>query len=175
MTEYDFSPEAYQRHIENMHRVARWVDYTEQHRTQFTDAAALITPPEVASSHGLENSTRLPPPLDLQHGHGMHYYLPTPPSAPSEEFTYATTARCPGPMPTSMYQHQVTVPSPGYGHGTQSSWNALPHDYHPQSPMFSHRYGSPPFLEYPVMPPYAIVSLGKSSMRKKSSSRRRGS
>ncbi|KAF8226021.1 hypothetical protein L208DRAFT_1380406 [Tricholoma matsutake] len=109
MTEYDFSPEAYQRHIENMHRVARWVDYTEQHRTQFTDAAALITPPEVASSHGLENSTRLPPPLDLQHGHGMHYYLPTPPSAPSEEFTYATTARCPGPMPTSMYQHQIWV------------------------------------------------------------------
>ncbi|KAF9455085.1 hypothetical protein P691DRAFT_780407 [Macrolepiota fuliginosa MF-IS2] len=38
MTEYDFSPEAYDRYIQNQNRVANWVHHTEQHRQVFEAA-----------------------------------------------------------------------------------------------------------------------------------------
>ncbi|KAJ3494665.1 hypothetical protein NLJ89_g10758 [Agrocybe chaxingu] len=38
MTEYDYSPEAYQRYLATQTRIANWVDKTEQHRPQFQHA-----------------------------------------------------------------------------------------------------------------------------------------
>ncbi|KAE9398923.1 hypothetical protein BT96DRAFT_939848 [Gymnopus androsaceus JB14] len=35
MTEYDYSPAAYQRHIETQNRIAKWVDHTEAHHNVF--------------------------------------------------------------------------------------------------------------------------------------------
>lgn len=35
MTEYDFSPEAYERYLATQNRIARWVDETERHKTEF--------------------------------------------------------------------------------------------------------------------------------------------
>ncbi|KAG6830484.1 hypothetical protein H0H92_000491 [Tricholoma furcatifolium] len=35
MTEYDYSPDAYERYISNQQRVANWVDRTEEHRPEF--------------------------------------------------------------------------------------------------------------------------------------------
>jgi hypothetical protein len=35
MTEYDFSPEAYDRYLRTQQRIAQWVDNTEAHRPQF--------------------------------------------------------------------------------------------------------------------------------------------
>jgi hypothetical protein len=159
----------------NMHRVSRWVDYTEHHRPQFRNAAALTASPSMADPQWMENSARRAP-VDLPRGFGMHSSAPHSPSS-SEEFTYATTPGSPGPMPTSLYQHRFSSPSPSYSHGPLSSWNTLPHDSHLPSPVFSHGYGPPippqPFIPYPVIPPgYVIVSPGRSSHRKKMSSRR---
>ncbi|KAL0579209.1 hypothetical protein V5O48_002771 [Marasmius crinis-equi] len=36
MTEYDYSPEGYHRHLETQQRIARWVDTAEAHRHQFS-------------------------------------------------------------------------------------------------------------------------------------------
>lgn len=35
MTEYDYSPGAYERYLETQQRIARWVDETEGHRPEF--------------------------------------------------------------------------------------------------------------------------------------------
>ncbi|KAF5358592.1 hypothetical protein D9758_007714 [Tetrapyrgos nigripes] len=35
MTEYDYSPEAYQRHMDTQHRIAKWVDNTNAHAHEF--------------------------------------------------------------------------------------------------------------------------------------------
>jgi hypothetical protein len=180
MTEYDFSPEAYQRHLANMQRISRWVDHTEQYRSQ----SAFPTPDAVVDSRGGASSTRrIPPPLNLPaHDQRMPFYPPNPPHSvsSSQYFSYATSPGSPGPMPTPMHQHRFKSPTPSYGHGTMSPLSPLSYDSHPQSPGFSHGHGTPisppPFNQYPVMPPgYVIVSSGRSNTRKKSSSSRRHS
>lgn len=49
MTEYDFSPEAYDRYMHTQQRIASWVDQTEEHRPQFgsatTQSSQHYTPP----------------------------------------------------------------------------------------------------------------------------------
>lgn len=40
MTEYDYSPQAYERHLATQNRIANWVDKTEQHRGEFQSANA---------------------------------------------------------------------------------------------------------------------------------------
>ncbi|KAM6498057.1 hypothetical protein JOM56_006005 [Amanita muscaria] len=45
MTEYDFSPEAFDRHLATQRRIARWVDQTERHRGQFSSNISLPPPP----------------------------------------------------------------------------------------------------------------------------------
>jgi len=182
MTEYDFSPEAHQRHLANMQRISRWVDHTEQYRSQFANGAA-FTPSDavVDPRKGTSSTRRIPPPLNLPaHDQRMPFCPPNPPHsvASSQNFSYATAPGSPGPMPTPMYQHQLTSPTPSYGHGTMSPPNPLSYDSHPRSPGFSHGHGTPisppPFIQHPVMPPgYVIVSSGKSNTRKKSSSMRR--
>jgi len=174
MTEYDFSPQAYQRHLANMHHVSRWVDHTEQHRPHFADAAVLATLHTTVDAQK-ESSPRqlLPLPLSVvPYHHGMHFYVhPISPQLipPVEEFLYAATPGSPGPMPASMYQDQILSSAPSYGHQT-SSWSSVPHDPHLQSHVFSHEYG------YPAMPlGYVAVSAGRSNLRKKSSSKRRRS
>jgi hypothetical protein len=178
MTEYDFSPEAYQRHTANMQRISRWVDHTERCRFQFTNGAAFTTPDAVVDYRMGESSTRRIPP-SAQRDQRMPFYPPNPP-LPSQNFSYATTPGSPGPMPTLTYQHQPISPAPSHGHGTMSAFSPLSYDsmIQPQSPGFSHGHGTPisppPFTHHPVIPPgYVIVSSGKSNTRKKSSSKRR--
>ncbi|KAG6908082.1 hypothetical protein DXG01_006217 [Tephrocybe rancida] len=49
MTEYDLSPEAYDRYIASQQRIANWVNTTEGHRNEYGNA--LTVPASVASSH----------------------------------------------------------------------------------------------------------------------------
>lgn len=55
MTEYDFSPEAYERHLATQNRIANWVGKTEEHRPQFVNA--LMVPPSAKSSSFNEAET----------------------------------------------------------------------------------------------------------------------
>lgn len=170
--------------MDNMHSISRWVDYTEQHRSQFDNAAALTPRRPMTPAYEGGSSARRPPPppLDLPRGLDSHFSAPTRPASPPEFFPYARAPGSPGPMPTQLYQRRLLSPSPSYSHGTLSSWNPLPqpHDYHPQSAVFSHGYTAPispqPFYQYPVMQPgYVIASPRKSHRRRKSIAKRSSS
>ncbi|KAF9457302.1 hypothetical protein BDZ94DRAFT_1240904 [Collybia nuda] len=172
MTEYDFSPEAYHRHLENMHGISRWVDQTEQNRPQFENAAALTARggKEHRGRLGKKRSSRRPPPpppLPLPPQHGM-VHMPQYPTSPysgssSQGFGYSSAPNSPGPMPTlSLYQQpsQYLSPMPSYGYGVPPPYP--PSGYmqgYPASPSHSHGYGSsyafpppqPPFGQFPGM------------------------
>jgi len=178
MTEYDYSPDAYERHLDNMHRIENWVDQTEQQRPQFSNAAALTL------SNAREQGMRPPPPPPLnlpQHGYGMQYpYAPPPPSASScsEGFAYASAMGSPGPMPTSFYQHQFISPTSSFSHGTGSSRTPYPRDSHKKGSSRSHGHGlptymvpPPPILQYPAVTPGYMVTLPMKSGRKDSRKR----
>jgi hypothetical protein len=181
MTEYDFSPEAYQRHVANMQRISRWVDQTEHNRSRFADAAALTTPHPMENPHRRESPQRRPPPLHLPPP-GQSYPYPIPPpsiySSSSEDFVYSGGPRSPGPMPMSMYQ-QPPVPAHGPMMSPHTPRTLSSPNSSLRSHMFSHGHGylmptPPPFNPYSAMAPgYVIVPQGKA--RKGRSSRRRRS
>ncbi|KAF5368711.1 hypothetical protein D9615_010296 [Tricholomella constricta] len=129
MTEYDFSPEAYQAHLANMHRISKWVDRTEDHRPEFVDAAAALMTEQRKSRRRSDsfNGRRHepPPPLPLPpHGPqpynhnpgyamgmgmamGMNPYPSPPPSSGPFDmnFAYANGPGSPGPMSPHMHMH----------------------------------------------------------------------
>ena len=154
MTEYDFSPEAYQHHLAKMDSISRWVDDTERNRSQFTNAAALSGYPQTMSSHRTESTTRRqahpPLPHDLTRGFGLSRRR----DPLSEEFAYFTNPGLPGPMPTPRKSHDSQPFSYGYGH--------------PISP--------PPVAQYSSMPPgYINIYPVQSILPKKSRSTKRSS
>jgi len=132
MTEYDFSPEAYQAHLANMHRISNWVGATEEHRPEFGNAAALVDnghKPRRRSDNFSER--RRPPPLPLP-PHGAPPYGPDPGYGigmgispyPSPQhsasfdmgFAYANGPGSPGPMPPHMHMHPGHSPHhPSFG------------------------------------------------------------
>lgn len=180
MTEYDYSPEAYDRYLATQRRIANWVDQTEHHRPQFG--------PTTQSVADTSNSRTK---------HHRHYYRP-PPSDSGSDDSYADGPGYPGPMPGLMpgpmplhspppfmypqqpiYQPMVPpLVSPGYtfppiypNHHRSSrshrrSQNSQsprhPSAFHytspPTSPMYPHGYPPPPMVSYPppgfvMMPP----------------------
>jgi len=109
MTEYDFSPEAYERYLATQVRIANWVDKTEQHRSQF-EHAIQQSPPRSASPPARPNqpasyhrSKRSPPPAMNHQGHHpqqfqqprqLYIHPPSPASESSDDYGDG-----PGPMP----------------------------------------------------------------------------
>ncbi|KAG6810570.1 hypothetical protein H0H92_011296 [Tricholoma furcatifolium] len=160
MTEYDFSPEAYQAHLDNMSRISRWVDRTEEHRGEYTNAAALIDPngpppappsssppTELRSSFGSRRK-KVPTPLALhpfgtpdpfyaamQSGVGMSPYA----SPMHSGVVYANGLGSPGPMPSPMYGH------PGY---------PMPRSAGVQMMVMPPPLMSPPLVSPPPSPPH---------------------
>ena len=190
MTEYDFSPQAHQRYLANMNRIARWVDQTEHHRSEFADAAALLTPHSMESRRRENFHQRLPPLHLPPFGQSYPYHGPSrsaSSSSSSDNVIYADGPLSPGRMPMSMFQQPpVQAYSP----------MASPHTPHPlyfphTSPrrlMSSHSHGSPTYLAPPPVPfnPYSAmapgfvivppgrVRKGKSSAHRRSKSHARG-
>ncbi|KAF8905525.1 hypothetical protein CPB84DRAFT_1745462 [Gymnopilus junonius] len=121
MTEYDYSPEAYQRYLATQNRIANWVDHTEQHRSQF-EHAFQASPPEGPSmvsngdmsydSHHI--SKRSPSPSFTRHypqqfahvQQPRQLFVPPPESGSSDEY-----GEGPGPMPLS-YPGMMFSPQP---------------------------------------------------------------
>jgi hypothetical protein len=63
MTEYDFSPEAYERHIATQNRISNWIDSVSQHTMQT---------PNTSSRHSSEHQqNRSRPPYHHQHSHSQ--------------------------------------------------------------------------------------------------------
>ncbi|KAF8641076.1 hypothetical protein AX17_000720 [Amanita inopinata Kibby_2008] len=103
MTEYDYSPEAFERHMSTQRRIARWVDQTERHRPEFGTRND-VTPPArqtayaaaddsyVASRSSRRSSRDRPPTAHQRHSsstypayrYPSHYATPSvsPPAYP---------------------------------------------------------------------------------------------
>ncbi|TFK41220.1 hypothetical protein BDQ12DRAFT_664064 [Crucibulum laeve] len=139
MTEYDYSPEGYERYMATQHRIANWVDHTEHYRPQFEPAAPGAPPGSVTQrpmyqshdSHHRSHSGRQeqrPPPMDFGYNHYGH---PPSPGGSSVSESYAYGPGSPGPMP-------------------------YPGAVYPQQPMSHHSHQSPTYImaSPPPMPPY---------------------
>ncbi|KAF9534079.1 hypothetical protein CPB83DRAFT_422709 [Crepidotus variabilis] len=86
MTEYDFSPAAYERAAATQNRIARWVDETKRH-----DPANPFVP--IPGEHGSVYAPTSPPPTIPDR---------TPPPQPSAQ------------LPQQYYSYQPQQPTPGY-------------------------------------------------------------
>ncbi|KAF8971363.1 hypothetical protein BDZ97DRAFT_1236515 [Flammula alnicola] len=149
MTEYDYSPEAYERHLATQNRIANWVDTTEQHRPQFEHAVgpSAAMRPRQPSYDSYSKPKRSPPtsPLRQQYANGGHHWQqqqprqlfvhapPPPDSESSEEYGDG-----PGPMP-------LPLASPGMMFAPQHGGAAPGAFHHMAPPMVS----PPPMM----MPP----------------------
>jgi len=61
MTEYDYSPEAYDRFLHTQQRIAQWVDNTEAHRPEFDpDSSLLHTRPGHRSTRSMHDDLHFP-------------------------------------------------------------------------------------------------------------------
>ena len=147
MTEYDYSPEAYERYLATQNRIAHWVDNCEQHRAEFQSAVPNVAEAHMRagghSSYGSGHKLkRSPPPSPTHHNHHGHsqpprqlfIHAPPPESESSEEYGDG-----PGPMP---------LPSPGMIYAPQAAPH--PQGYHP---MMGQPMLSPPMM----MPPSYMV------------------
>ncbi|KAH0590078.1 hypothetical protein H2248_000254 [Termitomyces sp. 'cryptogamus'] len=127
MTEYDFSPETYQAHLENMNRISRWVDRTEGHRAEFGNAAALVEnqfertirdsspSPSPERRRSFDGRRKVPPPLPLHPcgtpmktgQFGMSPYASPMYSGDDRNlgFVYSHGQISPGTMPMYIYGH----------------------------------------------------------------------
>lgn len=153
MTEYDYSPEAYERYLATQNRIAKWVDETEQHRSQYEHAVPTKATPAYDPSRlqKAPHRKRTRPNLFIN-----------PPAADSDTSDSDDYAAIPGPMPLSapaMYtaqhspfypaaispvppvgQHPPVVVPQAYATTPQRS----PHGYHPGS-----HYRSPSYVQSP--------------------------
>ncbi|TFK30320.1 hypothetical protein FA15DRAFT_751380 [Coprinopsis marcescibilis] len=159
MTEYDYSPEAYERYLTTQKRIANWVDKTEDHRPQFADA---LQPPAThmpgyeqsfqtegnRRSHGRHRS-RSPSP-DMLYGRGPHAPGPMPPmhSAPGHLGTF--------PQHQMPFQHHSPGPSPP----ASPSHNMPPSYYGTPSPkqLNSHRRSKSQAPRPHFVPPPLVLS-----------------
>ncbi|KAG6916928.1 hypothetical protein DXG01_004689 [Tephrocybe rancida] len=158
MTEYDYSPEAYQAHLANMSRISKWVDRTEEHRPEFANAAALTEQQRAAmQSHAASpppspgperrNSfggrrRNIPPPLPL-HPYGTPdpayaamgiRMSPYGPMHSADEhgmgFVYANGPGSPGPMPRSAGAQMMVMAPPLMSPPLMSPPPSPPHHHH---------------------------------------------
>ena len=113
MTEYDYSPEAYERYLTTQRRIATWVDNTEQHRAEFRTGND-ITPSVAPTAYDDDSCKRRPASHDgpvrpghrrhassnyPSYGHIPHYATPPPlPYYPYHPHNSAGLS-LPGPMP----------------------------------------------------------------------------
>lgn len=114
MTEYDYSPEAYERYLATQHRIANWVDTTEQHRAEFQSGDQ--TPPDLSrsgpGSHSqLKKKPSPPPPPRSGHSQPKQLVLhPRPPE--SESGSSSSDSYYQGPWPAQLPQQRPPMVLP---------------------------------------------------------------
>lgn len=105
MTEYDFSPDAWERHLQTQHRIAEWVDQTEQYRPEFGPEAVQHTRPDFfqRSSHRRRSHS--------YHAPRRRRSLSVSSSSSSDASEIHTqSSQSPGSMPAALYQSMYTLP-----------------------------------------------------------------
>ncbi|EAU93176.2 hypothetical protein CC1G_10544 [Coprinopsis cinerea okayama7 len=149
MTEYDYSPEAYERYLRTQQRIAKWVDKTEVCRPQFADA---IKPP-TTHMPGYESPQSRP-----KHSpHRSRYRSRSSTPHSSDDEAYGRAPYAPGPMPPMR-----SAP----GHSGAFPQHQMPYQY--TSPL-----ASPPLVSpQGQMPPsyYGTPSIQQVKAQKRSRS-----
>ena len=84
MTEYDYSPEAYERYNATQNRIANWVDKTEQHRAEFQLGDARDLPRSGPVSHPRSRPHPSPPRRQIS-GQPQPTHLAYPPPSESSD------------------------------------------------------------------------------------------
>jgi len=156
MTEYDYSPEAYERFMANQRRISHWVDNTERYREEFSTGND-ITPPVPPTVYGDDPLRRRTASHEAParpghrrysssnfpaHGHIPHYA--TPPLIPRHHHP-----GLPGPMPT----RHVVPPPPQVIIPPQSRESQKSRNSHRTSTATYVVGPPPPYYQYPY--PYA--------------------
>jgi hypothetical protein len=152
MTEYDYSPEAYQRHLRTLERIGKWVDKTEGCRKQF--ANPFVPPPSHMPGYEEPPSASRHSPHRRSHNRSRS---PSPGHSSGDE--YGRGPYAPGPM-----NPMRSAP----GHMSNFPKHQLP--FHQQSPM-----PSPPVSPSPQgsMPPsyYGTPSIQQVKAQRRSQPR----
>jgi hypothetical protein len=140
MTEYDYSPEAYERHLATQTRIAKWVNDTEQHRSEYQHAVPTKATPAYDPKSPPASHRKRPRP-------NLFINPPAPDSDTSDSDDYAAI---PGPMPLSapvMYpaRHSpfysaAISPVPTVGHHLLSPPVVVPQAYATGSQRSPHGY-----------------------------------
>ncbi|KAF8736551.1 hypothetical protein AX14_014385 [Amanita brunnescens Koide BX004] len=161
MTEYDYSPEAYDRYLATQRRISHWVDNTELHRAEFRTGND-ITPSVPPTVYDDDSSKRRTASHDAPvrpghrryyssnypgYGHVPHYATPPPlPHYPHPPHNPAGLS-LPGPMPM-----RPVVPPPPQSHRTSAAAYVLGPP--PTTPYYQYPY---PYAQqaYPYMAPAA--------------------
>lgn len=138
MTEYDYSPQAYERYLATQNRIANWVDKTEQHRGEFQSANA--GPPDLTrsgpgpASHSKSKPSSSPRRQHSGQSQPKQLVIHPPPESDSDSDSSSSDGYYEGPWPAA----QMHQPSPAM---------VLP-------PMQQHPLSSPP----PMMMAPAFVT-----------------
>lgn len=107
MTEYDYSPEAYDRYLATQNRIANWVDKTEQHRAEFQSATT--GPSDLTRSGPTLYSNNSPLPRRYS-GHSRPKQLVIPPSPPESDSS--SDSYYEAPWPAKMHMSSPAMVSP---------------------------------------------------------------
>lgn len=178
MTEYDYSPEAFERHMATQQRISKWVDQTGEHSPSNPfiplpdEPAHSPQPAFYATPQGVISPTYSSSRKHGQgHGHSQHH-SPSPQSTPviiPPGYRPAVRSFSPPPMPV---RHFYSLPSiPYYQYPTGSPpFNSSPHGSPPyQSSPISHpsysqsSFHSAPHQQQPVANAYFQPSYSQSS------------
>ncbi|KXN83866.1 hypothetical protein AN958_00946, partial [Leucoagaricus sp. SymC.cos] len=194
MTEYDFSPEAYERYLQTQNRVATWVQHTEQHRPVFEAAAPgcpgvtpiprrqsppipeRYVPSHRPSPYPMAPIYRAPPSSSSSEDSYVHVAPPQvhrmrPPPPP----IYAPPVPAPAPFPVQPHPSPVLVRMDGDRLSPGSSRH-----HHHRSKSHSHTFRSPPPLVTPIytspaaspfIPPPPIIYMSSQGYPAPSSTR----
>ncbi|KAF8632595.1 hypothetical protein AX15_001801 [Amanita polypyramis BW_CC] len=159
MTEYDYSPEAFERHIATQRRISRWVDNTERHRFEFHTGQE-VTPPVPPAVYGDDYSanprrraaSRDPPgrPAHRRHSSSTYPAYGHAPLYASPPITPQHSYPLPGPMP---FAPQIISP-PQSRESRKSRRSATAYVVTPPPPVISTSYYQYPYPYAPGGYPY---------------------
>ena len=141
MTEYDYSPEAYERYLATQTRIANWVDTTESHRREFEPALNAVPP----TAPTVKRPAPRPAPLPMQpYGAppmGPYAVAPPPPRRSPSADTYEYGPG-PGPMPLPGGYAPHPAYAPMLPPGAHQAYLLPAHRSHSHSHSHSHGHHS---------------------------------
>ncbi|KAG5642382.1 hypothetical protein DXG03_002940 [Asterophora parasitica] len=156
MTEYDYSPEGYERYMQTQNRIANWVNQTEQHRPEFRKEGKPSFFQRLTHrrrSHSVQEplyskSPRSPGPMPIPSFQAMYPQVQAAPPKPSK---HSSSRR------RSSSHHQSSR-RPVYVTSPPTSPPVNPYAYPYGTTMTPGQVVSPGAYVYPTQPGYSAVS-----------------